>query len=120
MESLKIFGSLLKEVSKFVTIKNIFYKNLELSTNIIFWGTGSTKGFAAFWKNQIVKFPENMQIIMKLRVIHAAEELHDVDIEKRQCKFEDEGSELKIFRYLPTIPMLGGILKPCGPIFGRF
>ena len=43
-----------------------------------------------------------MQIIMKLRVIHAAEELHNVDIEKRQCKFEDEGSELKIFRYLPT------------------
>ena len=60
--------------------------------------SGSTKGFAAFWKNQIVKFPENMQIIMKLRVIHAAEELHHVEIEKRQCKFEDEGSELKIFR----------------------
>ena len=37
---------------------------------------------------------------MKLRVIKAAEELHDVEIEKRECKFEDEGSELKIFRYL--------------------
>ena len=66
---------------------------------ILFLGSGSTKGFAAFWKNQIIRLPENMQIIMKLRVIHAAEELHNVDIEKRQCKFEDEGSELKIFRY---------------------
>ena len=42
--------------------------------------------------------PDSILLYLKLRVIKANNDLKAIAIEKRKCKFEDEGSELKIFK----------------------